>query len=340
MIRMGKTDRTYTAWSISEGVHEATGLKPMLTPEEQVDLLKAKGVTFGRCDEKDAIEALTERDTFLHIASYRKLFQKHQEGEKAGQYVSLDFADLLGLDRLDCSVRTAFLAASSAIERTVKTELVARIAEDPSEDGYGIVADFMLAQTKRYRNAIARNLEARSSSSENADTYTGELIEHYRSAVPVWVLLETVPFGTLLAFLLFCSQRWGDKELEDRHYELTSVKAVRNCCAHQSCIINGFTDENRATHAARYGVMEWLAENGVGSAKARKLKMRNAEMQQLVTTLCTLGSIKGQLPSSTRRDLARLSELLFENAERYGDQNAFVSFLLFLAKAIDVVAKI
>ena len=45
---MGETDKTYTAWGIDDGVHEAQtqNLKPMLTPDEQVALLKAKGFSF------------------------------------------------------------------------------------------------------------------------------------------------------------------------------------------------------------------------------------------------------------------------------------------------------
>lgn len=41
---MEKTGGTYIAWGLDGGTHEARGLKPMLTPEEQVALLKAKGV--------------------------------------------------------------------------------------------------------------------------------------------------------------------------------------------------------------------------------------------------------------------------------------------------------
>lgn len=98
---MEKTDKTYTAWGIDDGVHEAQDLKPMLTPEEQVALLKAKGVTFERCTEAEAIAALTERDSFLHIASYRNLFPKHEDGRDADKYINLDFADLVDLDGLD-----------------------------------------------------------------------------------------------------------------------------------------------------------------------------------------------------------------------------------------------
>lgn len=337
---MGKTDKTYTAWGIDDGAHEAQGLKPMLTPEEQVALLKAKGVTFERCDEAEAIFALTERDSFLHIASYRKLFQKHQDGEKKGQYVRLDFADLLDLDEVDGRLRRTFLTVSGDIERIAKTKLVARIADDPEEDGYGIVAEFMQDQRATYRNSIARGLKARAGRGDGADVYSGSLIEHYRSAMPVWVFLEVVPFGTLLAFLLFCAHRWGDKALEDEHYELTGVKAVRNCCAHQSCIINGFADGNRADHAPRYGVMEWLSEMEVGSVRARKEKMRNEEMQQLVTTLVVFATIEGHKSVSATGAIEELSSTLKDCCKRYGEQNAFVSFLSFLSKTIDAVQRI
>ncbi len=59
MARMEETDKTYTAWGIGEGVHEATGLKPMLTPEELVVRLKAKGVVLERCSEEAAVRELS-----------------------------------------------------------------------------------------------------------------------------------------------------------------------------------------------------------------------------------------------------------------------------------------
>lgn len=337
---MAEPSEMCVAWGLDGGVHEVRDLKPMLTPEEQVELLKAKGVTFECCDERAAIEALTRRDSFLHIAAYRKLFQVHREGDKVGQYVRLDFADLLDLDALDGSLRRTFLTATGDIERIVKTMLIARIADDPEEDGYGIVSEFMQGQRASYRNSIARGLKARAGSLESTDTYSGDLIEHYRSAMPVWVLLEVVPFGTLLAFLLFCAHRWSDKALEDKHYELTGVKAVRNCCAHQSCMINGFTDRSRSSHAPRYRVMEWLAEMNVGGTRTRKEKMRNEGIQQLVTTLVVFDTIEGEKSADAKTAFIELTDALKDRCQRYGNQNAFVSSLSFLAKAIDVIQDI
>lgn len=328
---MEKTDRTYIAWGLDDGAHEARGLKPMLTPEEQVELLKAKGVTFERCDEQKAIEALTRRDTFLHIASYRKLFQVHQKGANKGKYVRLDFADLLDLNSLDDELRCSFLSTACDIERMAKTALVARIAGS-DEDGYRIVADFMESQQRRYRKMIVGNLKTRVES----DVYAGELIAKYGEAMPVWVLLEVSPLGTLLAFYLFCAERWDDEPMRQEHYALKGVKAVRNCCAHGSCIINGLKDEARTSPGISSIVYDWLDETGVPKGKGRRSKLRNGRIQQLTETLAMFDRM-GCRPTS-EESIVRLSglrERLDDACGRYGDQNAFVSYLGFLSRLID-----
>ena len=208
MAGMVNPSETYTAWSIGEGAHEVTGLKPMLNPEEQVALLKAKGVSFERCGEEQAADALARRGTFVHLASCRRLFQKHASGDDRGKYVRLDFADLLALDALDDELRKAFLAVSQDVERLAKTSMVTRASRLDDEDGYGIVADFMRAQQRRYRSYIERDLSSRMSAGIVGDVYTGRIIGHYRDAMPVWAFLEVVTFGTALAFCLFCSERW------------------------------------------------------------------------------------------------------------------------------------
>ena len=114
---MAEPSETCVAWGLDGGVHEARNLKPMLTPEEQVELLKAKGVTFECCDERAAIEALTRKNTFMHLAACRRLFHKHREGPKKGKYIKLDFADLLRMDNLDTEIRHVFLLATQDAER-------------------------------------------------------------------------------------------------------------------------------------------------------------------------------------------------------------------------------
>lgn len=332
---MENADKTYTAWGIDGGVHEARNLKPMLTPEEQVELLKAKGVAFKRCDEKSAMEALSSRGTYLHIAAFRKMFQRYEGGELDGCYVNLDFADLIYLDEIDAEVRRAFQLVSGDVERTAKAQLVAKIASHEGEDGYGILSDFMRAQSRTYRKSIERNLKARADSSERADVYLGALIEHYRCAMPIWVFLEVVPFGTLLAFMLFCAERWDDKELRVLHYALTDVKAVRNCCSHGSCVINGFDDKQKTPFSTSSLVFGWLASQGVRNSAARRAKLANRRMQQLVTTIAVFDQSVEFGYEAARASLEALEASLRDCVGRYGVQNSFVSYLSFLANVID-----
>lgn len=332
---MEETEKTYAAWGLDDGVHEAQGLKPMLTPEGQVELLKDKGVTFDRCTEEQAIEALAGKDTFLHIAAFRKMFQRHTDGDSAGKYVSLDFADLLNMDELDAEVRSCFLLVSQDIERIVKTRLIERISLTPGEDGYGILADFMQSQVKGYRVSIERNLKGRIGKHGSADEYTGALIAHYSEAMPIWVFLEVVPFGTLLAFYLFCASRWDDRLMRMRHSMLTEVKAVRNCCSHGTCLINGLAEGKSSEYETPHLVIEWLAEHGFKSGKSRRAKMGNRRTQQLVTCLAALDGVRNGASPSTIEALVQLGGALRDRAERYGQENSFVSYLSFIAKAID-----
>lgn len=332
---MERAENTWTVWGLNDGTHKVKSLKPMLTPEGQVELLKGKGVTFNRRSEEQAIEALSGRDTFLHIAAFRKMFQRHTDGDNAGKYVSLDFADLLDMDELDAETRRCFLLASQDIERIVKTRLMERLSLTPGEDGYGILADFMQSQVKGYRASIERNLKGRIGKHGSADEYTGALIAHYSEAMPIWVFLEVVPFGTLLAFYLFCASRWDDRSMRMRHSMLTEVKAVRNCCSHGTCLINGLAEGKSSEYVTPHLVIEWLAGHGFKSGKSRRAKMGNRRTQQLVTCLVALDGVRGDASASTIEALVRLGGLLRDGAGHYGQENSFVSYLLFIAKVID-----
>ena len=155
--------------------------------------------------------------------------------------------------------------------------MVTRASRLDDEDGYGIVADFMRAQQRRYRSYIERDLSSRMSAGIVGDVYTGRIIGHYRDAMPVWAFLEVVTFGTALAFCLFCSERWDDAVMREEHYILKGVKAVRNCCSHGSCIVNGMDGSNECDYALSSLVYDWLCWKGcarVFSARARATASR------------------------------------------------------------------
>lgn len=336
MAGMVNPSETYTAWSIGEGAHEVTGLKPMLNPEEQVALLKAKGVSFERCGEEQAADALARRGTFVHLASCRRLFQKHASGDDRGKYVRLDFADLLALDALDDELRKAFLAVSQDVERLAKTSMVTRASRLDDEDGYGIVARFhegateeipqlhragsLLAHVRRHRRRRLHRAHHRPLPRRDArmGVFGGGHVRNGAGLLPV--LLRAM----------------DDAVMREEHYILKGVKAVRNCCSHGSCIVNGMDGSNECDYALSSLVYDWLAEKGVGNSKTRRAKLRNRRMQQLLETLVMFDRLGG--PALCPRSTALLEGLrasLLGTCESYGVQNGFVSYLRFLANLID-----
>ena len=103
-----------------------------------------------------------------------------------------------------------------------------------------------------------------------------------------------------------------------------------------SCIINGLKDEARASTGVSSIVYRWLDEIGIPKGRGRKSKLRNGRIQQLTETLAMFDRM-GCRPTS-KESIARLSDLrerLDDACGRYGNQNAFVSYLGFLSRLID-----
>ena len=153
--------RKLTAWGMDDGVHDALSLKPMTTPEQQIDLLKGKGVTFERCTEERTLEILSSAETYLHLSACRVLFQRHEEGPDAGKFVSLDFGDLLDVNSLDDVLRETFRLMAKDVERAVRAWLVSD-ADRHGEDSYGIVADFVSSLPRGFCEGLRRDLVSRS----------------------------------------------------------------------------------------------------------------------------------------------------------------------------------
>lgn len=191
----------------------------------------------------------------------------------------------------------------------------------------------MSSLPRGFRGGHGRDLASRS----QADEYAGPLIDHYRDAVPVWVLLEVVPFGTMLAFYLFCVERWEEAGSREIHYALKDVKAVRNCASHISCLCNGFVPERETKHASSGIVLEWLNAHGIRSNKGRRARLRNRRLQQLVATVALHDMLTGDHAASAALDaVAGLRPLMDDAIARYGTQNPLVSYLAFPARSLGV----
>ena len=210
---------------------EAQQRKPLLTIDEQISHLKEKGVTFESCTEEEAIEYLAGRCRFFKVTAYRKLFDKRVGGEKDGQYVDLDFAQLKYLASLDRRLRDALLPMTLDVEHFAAARLL-NATENNGEDGYAVMRDYMEAVPANRRKYIENELEIRSS-----DAYCGAIIRKYREDMPIWAFVEVVSLETFIGLCKFCADRWGDDELLASHYLLKKAKSIRNASAPRRCVI-------------------------------------------------------------------------------------------------------
>ena len=316
-------------------------LKPLLTVEQQIAHMKAKGITFDLCGEDEAAVYLRDANNYLRAASYRKLYPRRIGGEHDREYIGLDFQDLVELSAIDRRLREEVLSIVVDVEHFAKMRLLSR-CEAEGEDGYSIVANYLASVSLGYRSRIEGSLERRAAPGASHDEYSGDLILRYReTGYPIWVLLEVVEFGVLVDLWRFCADRWLDSRMRDEHFVLKSVKAVRNAVAHNSLVVNGF-----GTGAARTGfqpsrlISVSLNACGVKNTKSRRAKLSNLRMAQLAATLWSLDEFCAR-PSTRRRHAARLAEVR-KYAEgcgvldRCGDGTA--SFFSFLWELVDIWA--
>lgn len=209
-------------------------------------LKNEKGITFSIMSETEATEYFSKRNNYLRTASYRKNYTKHETGAQAGKYINLDFAYLAELSNIDFYLREHLLKMCIDIEHALKVALLAEIEQNPQEDGYKIVCDFL----EKYPQ-VKRSIEQKADS-----IFTGDLMNKYFNLCyvvdsrtgacsvkiinvdcPIWVLTEIISFGDLIKLCEFYSTSYRQffAVALDRNI-INPVKSLRNACAHNNCL--------------------------------------------------------------------------------------------------------
>lgn len=273
----------------------------LLSPQEQVRYLKAKGVQFVEMDEAAAKTYLQYCNNYFKLTAYRKNYAKHPGGAKAGQYVGLDFAYLVDLAEIDRKLRYEVLQLSLGIEHHAKLAVL-RLLEQQGIDAFGIVDDYV-----RQLNETDRRILEGEMARNRHNVYCGDMVQKYEGHYPVWVFLELISFGKLISFYKYCGERFQKREMVQEYRYLQSCRLARNAAAHNSCMLN-----DCRTGSAKYyqggDFARALAAVPTLSKTARKARMSNARVQQLAVLLYTHRRI---VTSATERQEAavRLHEL-------------------------------
>ena len=312
--------------------------KPMLAAEQLVEHLKSRGVTFELCSETDAVAYLSDANNYLRVAAYRKLYFRQVDGGNPGAYVNLDFEDLVELSAIDRRLREALLSATIDVEHFAKMRLL-RMCGEHGEDGYALIADYLASISSKQRTRIEGALRARGGEGRAHDEYSGDLIAHYVGEYPVWVFLEVIDFGTFADLWRYCASRWNNGEMKAQHYVLKSVRALRNACAHNSLIVNGFSrSSERTSFSPPRLISAALNEHGMKNTKARRSKLANLRVSQIAATLYADGEFCTR-DSTRARHAAHLAEVR-NYAEGCGAlsraNDGIVSYFDFVWKLVDI----
>ena len=304
-------------------------MKRMLSIDEQIQHMKTKGITFNEITEDEARTFLAKHSYYMKVAAYRENYSKCQEGRRQGQYIGLDFAHLKELSTIDMHLRYLIMKMCLDIEHAIKVRLVHLVTENPGEDGYQLVKDFLCANEK-----VRKQVESHKSS-----YYCHDLIEKYEPDFPIWVFVEVISFGTLLHLCHFYRNRYGVKIVD--HKLMNTVRDLRNASAHSNCLINNLYRRLDATKQVSSEVIQWVKSmNGI-SKNSRTNNLKSAFVHDMVVLLHVYDQLMTTIPKQKRYQ--QLADFLHGRVVRHKDY--FVSntkicgVYHFLEKVVDNLAE-
>lgn len=305
--------------------------KPKMTSRVLVEKLKnEKGVTFKYISEEKAEKYLADVNNYLRTASYRKNYQKYQNGSLKGKYIDLDFAYLQELSTIDMHLRNLIIKMCIDIEHDLKVLLLKDLENNTAEDGYSIVKSFL--DENPY---IVRKIEATSSS-----PFTGNLISKYFTIqkvydtqkrkkenqiiavdCPVWVLVELLSFGDFIHFYeYYYSKR---EKLPISIPIINLVKSLRNGCAHNNCIIADLNPGASVAPAEIYRIIKKMPDIKQNQ-RQKKLSCR-----VVLEFTCMLWVFKQVVSEKVKKhrivELKQLFDGRIKEKKKYFEKNQLIS---------------
>lgn len=264
--------------------------KPKQTAPQLIEKMKSKGITFHYISEIEAAEYLTDKNNYLRTATYRKNYQKYNNGSNIGKYINLDFTYLQELSTIDMHFRFLITKMCLDIEHDLKVKMLKDIENDTTTDGYDIVNAFLCQNSY-----IIGKLEATS-----ASPFTSDLIRKYFTVqrvynsqkgknenqitayddCPAWVLMEMLTFGDFIKFYEFYYSTRSYNKISSSVINL--VKSLRNGAAHNNCIL---ADLAHGTSYAPAEISQVIAKIPSISTKQRQKKLSCRPMLEFIALL-------------------------------------------------------
>lgn len=163
------------------------------------------------------------------LKAYEKNYDQYRSTPKQGQYINLDFCYLKELSTLDMYLRKIILSMALDIEHALKVQLLLDLTNNPKEDGYAIVQEYLekdFTTVKAIHDKIGK--------SAASDLIQKRLNEDDDYAL--WEIVEVLSFGHFIDLYQLYYLKYPSKN-EFGSY-LWSIKFLRNAAAHNNCLLN------------------------------------------------------------------------------------------------------
>lgn len=300
-------------------------MKLLLSSDSLVDHMESKGIGFNIENKEVAKRFLSSNNYYLKLASYRTNYKKHNCGKNQGKYINLEFAYLRELSNIDRSLRYIIIQMALDIEHFLKVKLLNEIENNPEEDGYHIVQQFIAQDPDLH---TLKTIQKHKSSD-----YCKGLIEKYYPYFPAWVFVELISFGELAHFCEFYYNKYGVK-IADRIL-LNSVRDIRNASAHSNCLINRLSPGCNKPHNS---VVDRVKTISSISESSRDKKLSNKFLYDFTCLLFAYDEIvTSDLAKNKRQhDLQQIfDERMLRHKDWFISNNLITSSYEFAKKLLD-----
>lgn len=304
--------------------------RPKLTISQQVAYMRdVKGIKFTIVNEEQAEKFLRDNNYYFKIKAFEKNYSKYSQGENAGKYCGLEFAYLQELSTLDMYLRAIILSMTLDIEHYLKVQLLKDISDDPHENGYDIVNEFMSMHP----------LVLQTIGQKARNSYCEELVHKYSHQFAAWNIVEVLSFGDLLDL---CDTYYGKQsgtKIKVGNYRI--VKFLRNAAAHNNCLINNLADNSGTGFSQNREANNFVASIGEISANVRNKKMGNRFIHDFVVMLCCFKDVVSS-KDVRRHQLEKLKDLIdnrfIKHHDYFTDNALLCSNYSFIKKVVDKIS--
>ena len=260
--------------------------------DEEIALLKEKGIRFELCNESEAKLCLEKHKNYSFITSYMNVFDIHLRGDFTGKFINLDFAYLKDMYVIDSMVRSLLFEMIIEIEHGLETLILKEIEQIGEGDGINVVNGFMDKdyndQSQNEDEIFKRNIHQSIQRMQN-DEEVHRILDKYNvdvnqkiQNIPPEDFLKLLTFGDKIRFFDYITSKY---QLEDRKYLhlLKEVKKLRNEIAHGKSLLSKLKRKKRGYQLDTM-IINFLDNCGVGKDN-KKCKLSNPTIRSITFAL-------------------------------------------------------